>query len=83
MREELLALIESWEVPLESKLDHDTPLIQSGVFDSMALFNLLHWIEERVGASVDPTAYDLVAEWDTVELVVQFVEARRAEAARR
>jgi acyl carrier protein len=79
LRDELLALIGSWDVPLETELAHDTPLIGSGVFDSMALFNLLHWVEERVGAPVDPTAFDLVAEWDTVDLVVRFVEARRAE----
>ena len=81
LREELLAQIQSWDVPLETELDADTPLIQSGLFDSMALLNLLQWIEEQIGASIDPSAYDLAAEWDTVDLVVRFVEARRAEAA--
>jgi len=83
LRDELIAEIEGWGLPLECRLAADTSLIGSGAFDSMALFNLLHWVEERVGETVDPTEFDLAAEWETVDLVVRFVEERRAARASR
>jgi acyl carrier protein len=78
LQDELLAQLIQWEVRSDPEVTPNTPLISSGVLDSAALFNLLHWIEERIGAPVDPTAFDLVAEWDTVGDVARFVEARRA-----
>jgi len=81
LHDELIALIEGWDLPLPGGVRRDTPLIGSGVFDSLALFSLLQWVEERVGAPVDPTEFDLAERWDTVDLVVQFVEERRAARA--
>ena len=83
LQRELIAEIETWDIGLRTRVLHDTPLIGSGVFDSMALFNLLHWVEERVGAPIDPTAFDLITEWQTVDRVVEFVERHRLGAARR
>jgi acyl carrier protein len=83
LQDELILEIEGWGVPLECPLAPDTSLIESGVFDSMALFNLLRWIEDRIGEPVDPTEFDLAAEWETVDLVVRFVEERRASRATR
>ena len=83
LRSELIAEIESWGLALRTRVSHDTPLVGSGVFDSMALFNLLHWVEERVGVPIDPTAFDLISEWQTVDRVVEFVERHRIGAAGR
>jgi acyl carrier protein len=76
-QEELLALIASWDVEMDGPIDTDTPLIASGLFDSLALFNLVVWIEQRVGAPIDPTAVDLATEWDTVDAIVRFIDRRR------
>jgi acyl carrier protein len=77
LQNELIAEIETWGLALRSRVSHDTLLIDSGVFDSMALFHLLHWIEDRVGTPIDPTAFDLTTEWQTVDRVAQFVERHR------
>ena len=76
-QEELLALIAGWDMPMDGPIDSKTPLIASGLFDSLALFNLVVWIEQRVGAPIDPTAVDLATEWDTVDDIVKFIERRR------
>jgi acyl carrier protein len=83
LQNELIAEIETWGIALRTRVSRDTQLIGSGVFDSMALFNLLHWVEERVGAPIDPTAFDLITEWQTVDRVVEFVERHRGGVARR
>jgi len=62
---------------MDGPVDTDTPLIASGLFDSLALFNLVVWIEQQVGAPIDPTAVDLAKEWDTVDDIVRFIERRR------
>ena len=77
VRDRLLALIDSWDVPIGQELQDDTPLITSGMFDSVALFNLALWIEEQVGSTIDPTAFDLIAEWNTVADIIGFIERRR------
>ena len=68
---------------MDGPLNADTPLIASGLFDSLALFNLMVWIEERVGAPIDPTAFDLSKEWDTVNDIVRFVERQRSQGRNR
>ena len=52
-------------------------LATSGLFDSSALFNLVLWVEEKIGTPVDPTTFDLVKEWDTVTDVVSFIGKNR------
>jgi acyl carrier protein len=78
IRDELIGAIQSWGVDLGDIKD-DTPLIGSGLFDSLALFNLVVWIEKKIGEPVEPTAFDLLAEWNTVADVVNFVENRRGQ----
>jgi acyl carrier protein len=43
----------------------------------MGLFQLLVWIEQKTGRAIDATAIDMVAQWDTVNAVVAFVERER------
>jgi acyl carrier protein len=77
LQEELMAAMRAWEVELP-ELGLTTPLITSGLFDSSALFNLVLWVEEKIGAPVEPATFDLVKEWDTVTDVVSFIEKRRS-----
>lgn len=77
LRDELRQLIRSWDLEVDAALRDDTPLITSGVFDSLALFNLVAWIEEQCGCPIDPATFDVVGEWNTIADVVAFVERRR------
>lgn len=73
MRDELVGLIRTWSsVPLS--LDDDTSLIASGLLDSLALFNLILWIEEKTGRSIEPTSVNLGAEWDSIPRILQYIQ---------
>jgi acyl carrier protein len=78
VREELVALIRTLNVDLSADVHDDTPLITSGVLDSLALWNLVLWVEKRIGIPLDPATVDIVAEWDTVASLLSFLERRRA-----
>lgn len=81
---ELLRLFAEW-LPWwgdGTSYDQNTPLIQTGGFDSMALLNLVLWIEEQVGKPMDVAALDVAAldverDWNTVADIVQFVRRER------
>jgi len=74
LRDDLLAFLTDQGVELG---DHDAePLFESGRLDSLALFNLVLWIEDRTGVPIDPTAFDLAQEWASVRDIVAFVLAR-------
>jgi acyl carrier protein/GNAT superfamily N-acetyltransferase len=77
---ELAAALQSWGLALD-EAGADASLIRSGRLDSVALFNLALWVEERIGAPVDPTSFDVVAEWDTPASIVAFVLRRRTAPA--
>ncbi|MFB3817857.1 MAG: phosphopantetheine-binding protein [Candidatus Methylomirabilales bacterium] len=75
-----MASIAEWELDLPEVAPH-TSLIRSGLFDSVALLNLVLWVEERIGGPVDPSGFDLMREWDTVADIVAFVQTRRRREA--
>jgi acyl carrier protein len=72
LREELLAQMREWGVRGVGDLRDDTPLISEGRLDSIALFSLTIWIEEKRGSPIDPTKVDIAREWDSIEKVVAF-----------
>jgi acyl carrier protein len=76
LREELLGALGSWGIETDEGLRDDTSLIRSGLLDSLTLFNLASWIEEQIGAPVEPSGSNLVEEWDTVTDILRFVERR-------
>jgi acyl carrier protein len=76
-RDDVIALIESWNLALPKNWDGDTSLVRSGIIDSLALYQLILWIEERVEKPVDPTKFDLASELDTVTSITNFVEKTR------
>jgi acyl carrier protein len=53
LRNELRTLVTSWGLDLPSDLDDDASLITSGFFDSLALFNLILWVEQKIGRRLD------------------------------
>jgi acyl carrier protein len=81
LREQLIRSLGKSNVARATQLGDRSPLISTGVLDSLALFNLTIWVEEQVGAPVDPTTFDLATEWNTIGGILRFVESHRASAA--
>jgi acyl carrier protein len=77
-RDDLIALVQSWDLAMPPEWNGGTSLVRTGVLDSLALYQLILWIEEQVGKPVDPTTIDLASELDTINDVVGFVERNRA-----
>ena len=77
LRDELIRVIEDSGATLPRDLGDDTSLIRSGLLDSIALFDLALWVEDRVGSTLDLSSFDLAAEWDTPAKLVAFIERQR------
>ena len=65
VEERLLEFLGNLDLPLEV-INGDTPLVTSGLFDSLALFHPVEWIEKEIGSSINPTSLDIRKEWNTV-----------------
>jgi acyl carrier protein len=69
----LVAVIESGDDEQDGPLADDASLIKSGRLDSLGLYSLALFIEREVGHKLDITSFDLVAEWDTVREILDFI----------
>lgn len=78
LRRELIALLPNWGARIDGDQVDKTSLIASGRIDSVGLFELLLWIEEKTGAAIDPGAVDWRREWDTVPGILAYIERHRA-----
>lgn len=72
VRDEFVAL--AMDLGLGEPLTDDTELVASSRLDSLALFRLALWAEERTGVRLDPTAFDPSTEWATVGKFLAFVD---------
>jgi acyl carrier protein/GNAT superfamily N-acetyltransferase len=78
LKAELHRALEGWGVdPAELADDHNS-LIGNGLLDSLALFNLSVWLEERIGRPIDPATLDVLTQWDSVAAIMRFIERRGA-----
>ena len=77
LRQVLVQTIEASGVALPADLDDHMSLIQSGLLDSTALFELALWMEAEVAPGLDLTSFDLAEEWDTLAKLQAFVERHR------
>ena len=77
LHDELIAAFASWSTGLAGNVTRDTPLLTSGRLDSAALFQLLLWIEQKIGRPIDVTSIDMPAQWNTADLIIAFVERER------
>jgi acyl carrier protein len=75
--DDLIKAFGEWSPALAQDVARDTPLLTTGRLDSMAVFQLLLWIEERVGHPIDVTGIDMPSQWNTVNDIVAFVERER------
>jgi acyl carrier protein len=67
---------------LTGPLGENTPLISSGVLESTTLVSVAVWVEDRIGKEMDLSAFDLAAEWDSLNAIVDFVERHAAGSDR-
>ena len=72
--QELRKLIAESTSVSASELTNDTPLITSGLLDSLALFNLAVWIENRLGSNLRLAEIDIPHEWNTLDSITAFIE---------
>jgi acyl carrier protein len=78
LRDELRRLILEFAPERAAALADDTPLITSGLVESLTLLNVALWVETKVGSGVELTSFDLAAEWDSVTDILTFIERHRA-----
>ena len=78
LRKELLDLLPNWGAGVDGNVVDEASLIASGRIDSVGLFELLLWIEEKTGDAIDPGAVDWRREWDTVPGILSYIERCRA-----
>jgi acyl carrier protein len=63
---------------MPTTLADEDSLIRSGILDSSALFELILWIEEKTGKPLDPTHFDFLAEFDSIDGIAHYLEAGRS-----
>lgn len=63
---------------IPDNFNDDTPLITSGLIESLHLLELALLLEEEVGSSFDLTILNFTVEWDTINGIVNFVENNRS-----
>lgn len=79
-RAELFAVIVQSLRDLPDGFSDDTPLITSGLMESLSLLELALWVESQIDPAVELSAFDLAAEWDTPNAILDFVEHHRTAA---
>jgi acyl carrier protein len=55
-------------------LDYDTPLIQQGIIDSLAVLMLIGFLDERFGIRIDPEAVRLES-FETINAIQALAES--------
>jgi len=74
LRDELRTLIHTWNPALTTDLGDSTSLIASGLIDSLALFNLILWIETKSGRTIDAVSIDAAREWDSIAAILRYLD---------
>jgi hypothetical protein len=77
LRKELRALIVNGTPGLNGSLSDGASLIASGLVESTTLVSVAMWVEGRIGRDMNLADFDLAAEWDSVDAILDFV-ARHA-----
>jgi len=73
----LLRFMQEITPPSAPTLRPDTAIFATGLFDSLALVQLVLWVEETIGAPIDPGTFDMRQEWATVADLARFMAQRR------
>lgn len=63
----------------ETQLDHDKSLISSGILDSLALLQLVEFLNDRFGAEVEDEEL-LPENFQTINRITEFVKEKTENA---
>jgi acyl carrier protein len=74
----LLDFLESITPNSSSRFTPATPIFATGLFDSLALVQLVGWVEEETGAAIDPSSLDFRSEWETAGHIARFIDRTKA-----
>jgi acyl carrier protein len=78
LADDLIALIaDDVGTRADEPIDEHTDLLLSGIVDSLGVFRIVQWLEERTGITVEPVDVTL-ENFQSVAAVVRFVAARHA-----
>jgi len=72
------AKIKSSGKSIPGNYDDNTPLITSGLLESLQLLELALLVEEEVGSPLELTILDFTIEWDTIDGILNFVKDFRS-----
>jgi len=78
LRTRLLDFLRDLDLDSEDAISDETPLVGSGLLDSLGLVRLATWIEGEIGHPVDPDGFDLQEEWKTVGGVLDHIRRNRS-----
>ena len=73
----LIEFLEQVTAHSPMRLEPATPIFGTGLFDSLALVQLVAWAETEIGSQLDVSRIDFRSDWKTVRDVAAFVEAAR------
>jgi len=59
---------------IPADFNDNTPLITSGLIESLHLLELAILVEEEVGSPLDLTTLDFAKEWDSISGIINFVQ---------
>ena len=65
--------LQSLDAKLPPALKDEESLIRSGLLDSSALFDLLLWVEQQTGTPLDPTRFDFLTEFDSINGIARYL----------
>jgi acyl carrier protein len=65
-------LCERFRTSIRGELGADDPLFSSGIIDSFGVLELIAFLEDSFGISIDTTKHELT-EFDTINKIVDFV----------
>jgi len=75
----VIAFLETTSAQFPAPIAADTVIIESGLLDSQALFQLSLWIEDQIGAPLSLESLDIAADWNTPEAVARFIARARGQ----
>ena len=78
LRTRLLDFLQTLDLDLGEAISDETPLMGSGLLDSLELLRLATWIEGEIGHALDPDGFDLQEEWKTVGSVLDHIQRHRS-----
>lgn len=62
---------------VNGELTDNTPLISSGLLESLHLLELAMLIEEEIGSSLDITNIDFASDWNTIDSILSYAANNR------